>query len=483
MSTEYKPDSWVKLGDALNFLNGDVNWMSSGQITNVMSVRFAFLPILLLCLGVMVFIVLFLLKFCSSFCCEISCRPKITPHEDLDKIHKQIEGQISTMSKVYYTLVLGIVCASQLIAIQYENLMNGTKGMRSFVDDLNGVFNDLDDAATNLDGSTQSIAATIAGAAGDQCLSGLDSTSMTTSSGLFLEEVSPTRNVFVRLGKYLDQGLSNDTYLMFFTWGSYGLMFLFALLLGYMNYQRSTCGVKFFTLLAGIAYFVTLAMGVAFLCITMVLANTCMDPYQELLDSAPDSVAGNLAYYFTCTGEDVLLAEGRKTYDAIGIMQTRVNILKSGVCEANTDLNSIDHELTLALGYADNASESIPCPDVRDSLATFIGTSLCTQLYRFNGALWVCFQASSLFIFVLIIIGTINSQYYRSEDRRKIAANVMDLDGIIPDSSTGEDGYPQHYDLRANGGDASWGREEDMKASSKKKRRRQEAKDDDGGFY
>jgi hypothetical protein len=476
MSNNYKPDVWVKIGNELNFLDGDVDWMSSGPGSNVMSVKFAFLPILLLSLGVLVFLVLFLLKFFSSFCCEITCRPKIAPHEDLQKIHKKIDGQISTMSKLYYTLVLGILCATQLIAIQHDYLMKGTKGMQTFVADLSGIFNDLDKAATNLDESSQSIADTISGAS--DCINNLDASSLSQSSGLFVEEISPTRNVFVRLGKYLDQGLSNSTYLETFTWGSYGIMIIFASLLGYMNYQRSTCGVKFFTFLAGIAYFVTLALGIVFLCITMVLANTCMDPYQELLDSAPDSVSDNLAYYFTCEGANTLFAESDAAKASIANLQSSVASIKStgGSCATNSGLLYLESELIKANDYIVDAEESVPCTEVRESLSTFIGTSLCTQLYRCNGALWVCFQASSLLIFMLVVIGTINSQYYRSEDRRKIAANVMDLDGIIPDAASAEEGYPQHYD-------SSWGQGEELKPSRKKRLRRQEAKDDDGAFF
>ena len=58
--------------------------------------------------------------------------------------------------------------------------------------------------------------------------------------------------------------------------------------------------------------------------------------------------------------------------------------------------------------------------------------NLCTQMYRFSAGTWVSFQSISIFIFILVVIGTINSQYYEADDRRKIAANLMDLEGIVP---------------------------------------------------
>lgn len=478
MSDDYEPDSWVKMGDSLNFLGGDVDWMNSKSMTDVVSVKFALLPILLFTCGVLVFLGLVVLKFCSSFCCEISCRPKIAPSEDLDVIHRRIENQISTLSKSYYFLCFGIIVAAQIIVTQRMNLLNGTAGMQTFVDDLNGMFSDLSLAATNLATTSAKVAGTIGGATA--CINSLDSSNLKSSSDLFVDQIDPTRDVFTSLGKYLDQGLGNNTYLECFAWGTYGLLFLFALILGYMNYQRNTCGVKFFTFLGGFTYFVTLTLGIVFLCVTMVLANTCMNPYDELLESAPASVANNLEYYFTCEGENVLFQESESARASIASLQASVASIKarSGGCSSNSDVLTLESQLGKSSTYIGDAQSAVPCEDVKEALAAFIENSLCTQLYRFNGGLWVCFQLSSLFILLLIVIGNINSQYYRSEGRRKIAANVMDLDGIIPDNASDE--YPLHHDLRASGGEKSWATEEaSIKKGKKKMRPQQESKEEE----
>ena len=83
--------------------------------------------------------------------------------------------------------------------------------------------------------------------------------------------------------------------------------------------------------------------------------------------------------------------------------------------------------------------------------------------------MWASFQTASLFIFVLVVIGTINSQYYDSEDRRKIAANVMDLDGIIPTDNVDDDTAVEHYKSRGKSSLSSWGRSKDGAKSESKR--------------
>ena len=92
MSSEYKPDLWVKFGDALNFMRGDTDFLSEDKTTDIVSIQFGLLPLLIVITGTLAFISLIVLKFCSSFCCEISCRPKIHPHEDVDVIQERIKN-------------------------------------------------------------------------------------------------------------------------------------------------------------------------------------------------------------------------------------------------------------------------------------------------------------------------------------------------------------------------------------------------------
>jgi hypothetical protein len=417
-----------------------------------MNAQFGILPIILFFFGLLVFLVLVVLKFCSSFCCEISCRPKISPHMDVDVIHKRINNQIARLSKYYYFICFLIIVASQIIVTQRDNLMKGAAGMQAFINTLNEMFNNLASASADLVASSVIIESAIDSAT--TCVDTLDASSLTSSAVLFNEQIEPTRIVFTNLGAYLDKGLGNTTYLEAFIWGSYGLLFLYTALLAYLNYCRNKFGVKVFTLLAGFAYLVTLLMATIFLCVTMVLANTCMNPYQDLIDSSPPSVSENLEYYFTCEGTNVMfensVSANNEVVDLIASLATITAANPS--CATNSNYLAIQGALVSAATTIVSAGTAIPCTDVKSALSSFIDTALCNRLYRFSGGLWVCFQMSSLLMLIVIVIGTINAQYYKSKDRRKIAANIMDLDGIIPGASDSESFK------EVGGGGSSWGR-------------------------
>ena len=307
MSDEYKPDIWVKCGDALNFMRGDTDFLSENKITNIVGVKFGLLPLLILIAGTLAFLALLVLKFCSSFCCEISCRPKIHAHEDVDIIQERINVSLRRLSVMYYFFCCLIITAAQIFVTQRENLIDGSSGMQKFVDDMSIMFADLASAAAALKASSQIIATNIDSST--TCINSLDSSSLVASAVAFDDQIGPTKWSFTRIDTYLEKGLDNKSYLDAFIWASYGLLMLFTAILFYCNYRRSKIGVKAFTLLAGLAYMLILISAVIFLCITMVVANACMNPYQELLDASPSSIANNLEYYFTCSGTNVLFEQ------------------------------------------------------------------------------------------------------------------------------------------------------------------------------
>lgn len=477
MSNDYSPDMWVKFGDALNFMNGDTDFLKKDEMTDVLGVKFGLLPLLILIVGMLAFLTLLLLKFCSSFCCDISCRPKIHPHEDMDVIQDRINKQLKRLSILYYLVCFVIILAAQIIVLQRENLMDGSRGMQTFVDEMTVMFANLATAASSLDASSQIIASNIDDVS-DLCVNSLNSATLVTSASAFDDQIGPTRLSFTSIDMYLDKGLDNESYLHAFIWGSYGLMLLFTAILCYCNYRRSKIGVKVFSLLAGLAYVSTLLFGVTFLCVTMVVANMCMDPYQKLLDASPESIADNLEYYFTCEGTNVLFEQCDVAQAQIAALTTSIATIKAtnSICSSNTHLLNVETNLAAASGYIDDAAAAIPCATVKDLLSTFISESLCKQMYRFSAGIWASFQSASLFILILVIIGTINSQYYEADDRRKIAANVMDLEGIIPTDHVDDDTAVEHYESRGKASSSSWGR---SKGGSKNESKRVDDDSDD----
>ncbi len=476
MSNDYSPDMWVKFGDALNFLNGDTDFLKEDEMTDVLGVKFGILPLLILVVGLLAFVTLLLFQFCSSFCCDITCRPKIHPHEDVDVIQERINKQLKRLSILYYLVCFMIILAAQIIVLQRENLIDGSRGMQTFVDEMSVMFAELATAASLLDASSQTIASNIHASA--SCINSLNSANLVTSASAFDDQIGPTRSSFTSIDTYLDKGLDNESYLDAFVWGSYGLMLLYTTILCYCNYRRSKIGVKVFSLLAGLAYVLTLLFGVIFLCVTMVVANTCMDPYQKLLDASPVSIADNLEYYFTCEGTNVLFEQCDAAQAQIAALTTSITTIKANIpsCSTNTHLLAVETNLAAASGYIDDAAAAIPCATVKDLLSTFISKSLCKQMYRFSAGMWASFQTASLFILILIIIGTINSQYYEADDRRKIAANVMDLDGIIPTDHVDDDTAVEHYESRSKASSSRWGR---SKGGSKNESKRVDDDSDD----
>ncbi len=468
MSSEYKPDLWVKFGDALNFMRGDTDFLSEDKTTDIVSIQFGLLPLLIVITGTLAFISLIVLKFCSSFCCEISCRPKIHPHEDVDVIQERIKNSLKRLSRMYYFLCFMILIATQIIVVQRGNLMDGSSGMQKFVNEMNAMFAALASAGAALEASSQNVAMHIDDSTA--CVNALDSSALVTSASAFDEQIGPTKRSFTSIDAYLEKGLDNDLYLDAFVWGSYGLMTLFATILCYCNYRRSKIGVKVFTLLAGLAYMLILLLAVIFLCITMVLANTCMDPYQKLLDASPSTIANNLEFYFTCEGTNVLFEQSVSAQAQIETLMTSIADIKAhNGCDSNAYLIAVESELAAASNSIDDAASALPCDTVKDLLSAFIGKSLCTQMYRFSAGMWASFQTASLFIFFVVIIGTINSQYYEADDRRKIAANVIDLEGIIPSDNAGDETAVEHYERRGKSSSSgSHGRGRGNRSESKR---------------
>lgn len=204
-----------------------------------------------------------------------------------------------------------------------------------------------------------------------------------------------------------------DEYIVEFgVWVIYAIPVLAGLFLAYNHWHRNKIGVNFFLLTGGITYIASLVASFLFLSSTMILANICMSPLSGFVKLAPEPLRPTMTYYSSCFAVNPLF---NHTNYALQQLDSIKKIYNSSCKSSNQKSQDfVNHEITSRNAIL-NAESSISCPKVRTRIVSFVQDSICGDIYTFTYSAWFALAASSLFMFLLFIIG-IAAYRYESEE-------------------------------------------------------------------
>ena len=147
-------------------------------------------------------------------------------------------------------------------------------------------------------------------------------------------------------------------------------------------------------------------------CVQMVLADFCMEPTQNLLLVAPDSVYNMTAFYTTCVGENPLDSSLQSAEELIADGRAATQAVLDSACPGDQYLQQALGEFDVIDAVFANITALISCPPNQEQTLRVLNDGLCGDAFKGVYTIWLGQFVCAAGVLICSIIVACASPYF-----------------------------------------------------------------------
>lgn len=152
------------------------------------------------------------------------------------------------------------------------------------------------------------------------------------------------------------------------------------------------------------------------------MADFCMSPTENLLQTVPRDVYNMTRYYSTCTGTNPIDSSLSSAESLVTQTQTAITTILDNYCHNNTYLiDSLQH-ITVIDQVFSNITDLSSCSPNQEQLDSVLQDGLCTDTFKGIYVVWLAQFVCAAGILVCTVVVSIAYQYFPTNTANRNAA-------------------------------------------------------------
>mmetsp|Transcript_128658 Transcript_128658/g.251980 ORF Transcript_128658/g.251980 Transcript_128658/m.251980 type:complete len:490 (-) Transcript_128658:340-1809(-) len=150
--------------------------------------------------------------------------------------------------------------------------------------------------------------------------------------------------------------------------------------------------------------------------ILMLLADFCMEPTENLLMIAPDSIYNVTSYYLTCNGENPVDDPLSSAEELVDNAQTAIQVILSTTCPGDQYLIHALNETYTIQSVFNNITALTSCPPTKDEAQQLLNDGLCDDFFKGIYTIWLGMFVCGACLLLCAIIAAIGFPAFADKD-------------------------------------------------------------------